>query len=103
MEDSIFYSMEDFVQALSAITAPSEQVEGNAMVAPEMASAHASFETTLGVFLSAITTYEEIPPTSSEDSKQSSGGTGRERPISASIHVEGMPGNALFSFPQGAD
>ncbi len=68
------------------------------MAAPKMASAHASFETTLGVFLSAITTDEEIPPTSSEDSKQSSGGTGRERPISASIHVEGMLENALFSF-----
>jgi hypothetical protein len=38
MEDSIV--MEDFVQALSAITAPSEQVDGNAMAAPEMASAH---------------------------------------------------------------
>ncbi len=94
--------MEDFVQAVSAITAPSEQIEGNAMTAPEMVSAHASFETTLGVFLSAITTDEEIQPTSSEDSEQSSGGTGRERPLSAGIHVEGMPGNSLFSFPQGA-
>ncbi len=38
------------------------------MAAPEMAAAHASFETTLGVFLSAIMTDEEIPPKSSEDS-----------------------------------
>ncbi len=101
MEDSI--SIEDFVQALSAITAPSEQVEGNAMAAPEMASAHASFETTLGVFLSSITTDEEIQPTSSEDSEQSSGCTGRERPLSAGIrrvHVEGCQGTLCSPFPR---
>jgi hypothetical protein len=36
--------MEDFVQVVSAIASPSEQVKGNTMAAPEMVSAHASFE-----------------------------------------------------------
>jgi hypothetical protein len=46
--------MEDFVSAVSFLPAPRDQVEGTAIAAPEMAAAHASFETTLEVFLKAI-------------------------------------------------
>jgi hypothetical protein len=60
-----------------------------------MITAQASFETTLGVFLKAID--ENCPSMIPEEPGQTIGGL--ERPLSASMRVDGMVGNVLFSFP----
>ena len=75
--------MEDFVQAASAIKAPSVPVDANDLAADEMIRAHANFVTNLEFFRNSL--LEEEAPSEPADSRRAD--DSKTRSASASIQV----------------